>query len=146
MTTFVGTQNQFIDAMKSLIELDYDAVEAYEAAINRLENSVYRDKLREFKEDHERHIRDLSALLRKHKETPPTGPSIKRVLTKGKVVIANIAGDKAILKAMLDNEEDTNKAYQAMVDREDQWEDSKAVLIQGLQDEKKHKAWMQQYA
>lgn len=142
MTTFVGTQERFIDAVRSLIELDYDAIEAYDAAIHRLENANYKTQLKEFKEDHERHVRELSALLRKHRQEPPAGPSLKRVLTKGKVVVANIAGDKAILKAMLDNEEDTNQAYQTMLDRLDDWEDSKDILMRGLHDEKKHKTWI----
>jgi hypothetical protein len=33
MVTFTGTQSSFLDAISDLIELDYDAVEAYEAAI-----------------------------------------------------------------------------------------------------------------
>lgn len=146
MTTFVGSQEHFMDAVKELVELDYDAVEAYEAAINRLESALYKSKLSEFKKDHERHITELSGLIKKHKDTPPSGPSAKQWLTKGKVVLANMAGDKAILKAMLDNEGDTNEAYKAMSARKDQWEDIKDVLKHGLEDEKKHKAWMQQVA
>ncbi|KJV81801.1 hypothetical protein RHORCCE3_0998 [Rickettsia hoogstraalii str. RCCE3] len=36
MTTLVGIQNNFADAIKELIELDYDAIEAYKTAINRI--------------------------------------------------------------------------------------------------------------
>ena len=38
MTTLVGTQKNFAS---ELIELDYDAIEAYKAAINRLENKRF---------------------------------------------------------------------------------------------------------
>lgn len=143
MTTFVGSQNHFKDAVKSLIELDYDAVEAYESAINRLDNTEYKNKLREFKKDHERHIKELSELIRKYGDQPPTGPDIKQVLTKGKVVLADIVGDDAILRAMLDNEKDTNKAYKTMLERSDQWADSKDILRRGAEDERKHKEWLQ---
>ncbi|OJU72820.1 MAG: rubrerythrin family protein [Alphaproteobacteria bacterium 40-19] len=145
MTTFVGSQELFLDAVNSLIELDYDAVEAYEAAINRIDNPDYRSRLTEFKEDHQRHITELSELVRQHGNTPASGPSMKQWLTKGKVVLANIIGDKAILKAMLDNEQDTCAAYQAMSERSDQWEDAKDLLKNGLRDEKKHKAWIEQF-
>jgi hypothetical protein len=37
MVTRVGMQTEFIEAVKELIELDYDAIGAYEAAIIRLE-------------------------------------------------------------------------------------------------------------
>jgi hypothetical protein len=34
MATMVGTQKSFTEAIKELVELDYDALGAYEAAIN----------------------------------------------------------------------------------------------------------------
>ena len=36
MTTLVGTQTKFVKAVRELVELDFDALEAYNAAINRL--------------------------------------------------------------------------------------------------------------
>ncbi len=36
MVTNVGNQSKFIDAIKELIELDYDAVESYKLAIKKL--------------------------------------------------------------------------------------------------------------
>jgi len=38
MATFVGTQTSYVDAIKELVRIEYDALEGYEAAINRLEN------------------------------------------------------------------------------------------------------------
>ncbi len=52
MVTFVGNQENFADALKELVELEYAAVDAYEAAVERLENPVYKAKLKEFKKDH----------------------------------------------------------------------------------------------
>ena len=42
MATMVGTQKSFTEAIKELVELDYDALGAYEAAINNLENPEYK--------------------------------------------------------------------------------------------------------
>ena len=42
MTTMVGTQKSFIEAVKELIELNYDALEAYEVAIDNIEDSEYK--------------------------------------------------------------------------------------------------------
>lgn len=36
MVTHVGTQKLFIDAMKELLELEYDAIEAYKAAVSKI--------------------------------------------------------------------------------------------------------------
>lgn len=144
MTTLVGTQTHFSDAIKALIELDYDAAEAYEAAIERLDSKEYRDKIEQFRQDHLRHIRELSTLLRKHNEEPPTGPDMtKHYIAKGKVIIANLLGDETILSAMYTNEEDTNTAYNRVNDREDMWDDAKTIIRTGLEDEKRHKKWLE---
>lgn len=144
MVTLVGTQTNFIDALRELVELDYDAVAAYEAAINRIESEVYKEKLNEFKADHERHIQEISNILSKHNEEAPEGPSSKQWLTQGKVVIANLMGDEAILRAMLTNEVDTNTAYERMNEREDEWSDIQDILKKGLEDEKRHKQWIEE--
>ena len=56
MVTMVGKQKSFIEAVKELVELDYDILGAYEAAIDNLENPEYKKKFEEFKLDHQRHI------------------------------------------------------------------------------------------
>jgi rubrerythrin len=142
MVTFVGTQVSFADSIRELIELDNAAVEAYEAAIDRLENITYKRKLEEFRDDHNRHIRELSDLLKKHSESLPSMGSVKELLTKGKVIIANLVGDKAVLMAMASNEVDTNTAYERMNSREDKWVDAIDILKKGLADEKRHAAWL----
>lgn len=143
MTTLVGTQNKFEDALYELCELDFDAVEAYEAAVNRLKKESFKQKLMEFKKDHERHITEISTLLEKHQVKAPEGPSLKGLLTQGKVVFANLIDDEAILKAMLTNEEDTNTAYERLNSHKEKWEDASDVLKKGLADEQKHKQWLE---
>lgn len=144
MVTFVGNQENFTEALKELLELEYGAVDAYEAAIERLENADYQEKLEEFKKDHERHIEELSSLLRKnHHEIPEKGVIGKQLLTTGKVVMANLIGDNTILQAMKSNEIDTNTAYERMNERKDKWPESEDIITRGLQDERKHKAWLE---
>ncbi|MFY9589586.1 DUF892 family protein [Rickettsia endosymbiont of Halotydeus destructor] len=144
MTTLVGTQKNFVTALKELIELDYDAIEAYEAAINRIKNEEYKNRLQKFKEDHERHVKELNNLLVIHKEEVVKGPSVKQWLTKGKVVLANLVGDEAILHAMLTNEEDTNMAYERLNNHPEKWQDAAEILKQGLSDERTHKRWIEE--
>jgi len=94
-------------------------------------------------EDHRRHTRDLTNILLRHHEKAPTGPDFKRFVTQGKVLIGQVQGDVGILKAMLSNEGETNTAYERMFLREDHWEDSKEIIRQGFEDEKKHALWIQ---
>jgi len=142
MVTFVGTQATFMDAMLNLIELEYDAVGAYQAAIDKLDDDVYIEQLSQFMDDHNEHINLLSNIVEVHDGVPPTEGGIsKQWLAKGKIFIANLMGDKLILLAMSDNEKDTVKAYERMSERIDQWDDAKEIIQRGLNDEHRHKAW-----
>lgn len=143
MVTMVGTQKKFSDAIVALIELDNAAIEAYEVAVERLHKVTYKEKLTEFMLDHRRHVADLGMLLGSHQEKMPGKRDVlKPLLTKGKVIIASLVGDKTILAAMSSNELDTNKAYELMVKRQDMWEDAKKIIKRGLADEIKHKKYL----
>lgn len=144
MVTMVGTQSKLNDAIQDLIELEYDALEAYEAAIEKLDSKEYREKLKEFCGDHQRHINELSKLAKTHGVSPPEGPSAKQWLTKGKVYLSNLFGDTAILNAMLSNEKDTNTAYKTFTERGDLWDNLKVIIRDAYEDEKKHKKWLEE--
>ncbi len=145
MVTNVGTQTNFFDAIKELIELDYDALDAYDAAIKNLEKQEYKNKLREFRSHHQRHVDELTDFLTRAGEKAPSGPDLtKNLLVKGKVHLASMFGDKDILSAMLSNEEDLNTAYTRMKERapEANSEDVLDIVTRGAEDEKQHKEWL----
>ena len=144
MATLVGTQTNFADALRELVELDYDAIEAYAAAIDRLGNTKYKNKLEQFKADHENHVVTLNKFLRDHEEEGVEGPDAKKWLAKGKVILATLIDDKSILQAMLSNEEDTNNAYERMNAHEDIWPEVAEALSKGLADEKAHMEWFEE--
>lgn len=129
--------------LNDVIEMDYDAIEAYDAAIKRLDEESFRAKLREFKADHERHIRDLSTAVKAEGGTPPGSGDFKQYLSKGKVVIADLGGRDSILKAMKSNVEETEDKYAAMV-AEQFPAHIKQLLENGLADERRHKSWLHQ--
>lgn len=134
-----------IGKLNELIALDFDAIEAYQAAIDRLEDSGARAKLQEFMRDHERHTRNLSELVRQHGGRPRTGPDAKRFLTKGKVVMANLAGDRAIMNAMRSNEDVTNHKYETALEMQGLDVPTRGVLETNLADERRHREWIQSW-
>jgi rubrerythrin len=142
MATMTGLQSDLVSLLKSIIELDYDAIEAYEAAIARLENGDDKAQFSIFLADHRRHVSDLSLLMREMGEEPPAGPDIKGVLTKGKVVLGSLLGDKAILFAMRTNEADTNTAYERAMAREDLSPTMRMAFETNLLDERRHRNWI----
>src|SRR5690349_5500628 len=97
MTTFAGTQKDLAVALNQLLELDFDAIEAYRTAIDRLKDGGDRDQLATFMADHERHTRELTRLVRSLGHEPSTGPDLKQLLTKGKVVAGSLVGDTTLL-------------------------------------------------
>lgn len=145
MVTTVGTEAEVIHLLKNLIRLDYDAVDAYEAAIERLDDPRNREKFSTFMGDHQRHIENVGMHLTNLGEAPPERGDLKSYLTQGKVIIGGLMGDNAIIKAMQTNEEDTNKAYSMALERTDITPEIRSTLEQNLADERMHKMWIEQH-
>lgn len=143
MATTIGNETNLIDTLNNLIRLDFDAIEAYQAAINRLQDATCKEQLTQFMRDHERHTRDLSAIVTQLGATPATESDLKAWLTQGKVVIGNLTGDSGILKAMKSNENDTNTAYERALGRGDATPDVQEVLQRNLDDERRHRSWIE---
>jgi rubrerythrin len=129
-------------AFNRLIALDFDAADAYEAAVARLDDPLSRKRLESFREDHLRHTRTLSSEVRRLGGSPVSGPDYKRVMTRGLVILANLMGDRLILRAMKVNEEQTNRAYEAALKLRGLTPRQHAILERHLRDERRHRAWI----
>lgn len=144
MGTQVGTEKEVISLLNDLIAIDYDAIEAYEAAIPRLSDQRSKEQLRLFMGDHQRHTVDLADHVSKYGCVPVTKGDFKQILTKGKVVLGSLIGDKSILAAMKSNEDDTNAAYERALAKTGLPESVRIVLNRNLSDERRHRAWLEQ--
>ncbi len=144
MVTTVGTEGNLVDTLNNLIQLDYDAIEAYEAAIDRLDSAEYKARLKQFRDDHARHTRDLGAVVTELGGTPARQGGAKSMLTRGKVMMADLMGDGAILQAMKSNEDDTNTAYERALRNAEDNAAAATKLRAGLEDERRHRAWIEQ--
>lgn len=136
------TNETVIDNLSDVIQLDYDAIAAYKAAIERLEAPTYKAKLKEFLADHERHVKELGDVIRSKGGTPPESGDLKVILTKGQVIIAGLGDDQTILRAMKLNEDQTNSKYEDAVERSNP-EHVRQLLEKGLADERRHRAWLE---
>jgi len=142
MVTTVGTETDIVSLLTDLVQLDFDAADAYQAAIDRLDNPDWRATLTRFREDHIRHTVELGEALRILGAVPPSGGDIKSMLTQGKVVMAGLVGDEAILRAMRTNEADTNTSYERAVQFPDMHAGIRESLEAALADERRHCAWI----
>lgn len=142
MATTIGNERHLEHLLEDLIRLDYGAAAAYQAAIDRLETAGFKAAMRTFKADHLRHTRALGECLRELGETPPREGDLKQILTTGKVVLGGLLGDKAILRAMRANEDDTVTAYDRAVKHRATTESVLRVLERGQMDEHRHRQWI----
>jgi rubrerythrin len=142
MVTTVGNETELDELVEDLVKLDYAAIEAYDAAIERLSAPEYQQQMREFRNDHREHTEVLGTWLRGHGHTPPDSGGVKQLLTKGKVVIAGLMGDKQVLQAMKTNEDDTNIAYERALKHEEA-DGLQAVFEKNLSDERRHRGWIE---
>jgi uncharacterized protein (TIGR02284 family) len=137
-------ERELIQLLNGLIELDFDAIEAYKAAVERLVDTSDKAQLGQFLEDHRRHVSDLSSLVSQMNGTPKNHADVKQILTKGKVVLGGLIGDRAILQAMKSNEDDTNRAYEKALGKSIAPAHIREALERNLQDERRHRAWIEQ--
>jgi rubrerythrin len=143
MVTTVGTANDLPTLIEDFILLERDAIAAYEATVERLEDPARKAKIEEFRQDHLRHLDELQALALRHGADAPLEGDAKEILTTGKVKLAGmVGGDGMILKAMSTNETDTVTAYSNGCDNPVVPADARALFERGLADERRHKDWM----
>jgi rubrerythrin len=142
MVTMVGTESTLKDLVENLLLLEHDAIAAYEQTIKRLENPDFKSKIAEFKTDHDRHVQQLTELARAVGAEPYQEGDAKQLLTTGKVAMASLMGDSAILTAMRSNEEDTVTAYERACKFADATTEARAIFEAGHSDELRHREWM----
>ncbi|HBG20421.1 MAG TPA: ferritin [Desulfobulbaceae bacterium] len=124
--------------LSSLVQLDIDAVHAYKEAIEKIDDLQVREHLTQYRQDHERHISDLSAEIRRLGGTPPEfSLDFKGYLIKGFTSLRSTTGTKGALNAMHTNEKLTNKEYEAAK----YWDfppDLKQMIALAREDERRH--------
>lgn len=141
-----GTQSGFNDMVTDLVHLERDALSAYDAAIERLADPAAKAKVSTFKADHVKHLEVLEEMGREAGAEVPAEGDAKEMLTTGKVVMAGLVGDAAILKAMKTNEDDTVAAYERAARHAGAQPRSVTFFEGALADERRHRDAMERMA
>lgn len=132
---------KIVNKLNSLIKLDVDAVHAYDQAIEACEILTVKDTLTEFRNDHERHIHDLSEQVRTLGGTPEVHRDLKGFVIEGFTALMS-RGDHSALLAMRGNEELTNRVYKAALEMEDLTPEARTVIERNYADEQRHVSWI----
>lgn len=134
---------EVIAGLNDLLQLDHDAVGAYEIAIEQLEDREHAVQIEGFKHDHERHIRDLERCIHDLGGIPAEGPHATAPLKRALQRIGSAAGDRALLLAWRANELELMAKYDRYAHRALYWPaEVKRVVDENALDEERHYQWV----
>jgi len=136
--------NPRAETLRSLVQLDYDAAEAYSAALERIQSPELARQLEAFRADHVRHVWLINGLLEKMGEpAAQPAPDLKGVVLRGFTATLSARSDEAALMAMVGNEGITNSTYRDVLELD--WTPrEREVLARNYADEQRHLAWIRQ--
>jgi rubrerythrin len=128
------------DHLNKLIQLDFDAAKTYQLALEHCDDVEVRADLMSFLRDHERHVMELTGIVRDLGGTPiEVHRDFKGALLEGMTKLRSRSGTLGALRAMRTNEKLTNRGY----DRATEVYMpplGQAVVIENLADERRHLA------
>jgi uncharacterized protein (TIGR02284 family) len=133
--------DKIIEELNELIRYDYDAIGAFDAALDDIRELHVRDPLVQFRGEHENHVSDLSEIVRRLGGDAADNPGIKGVIRKTMTKVAGLGGPELTLKALRANEEVLNKTYAHHLSL-DFPDDIKEIIRRNYQDEQRHLAWV----
>ena len=134
------TGAELVAELNDLLRLDFDAIAAYTVAIERVESVTYRETLEGFRRDHERHVRELSELVRGAGGTPVEGPHVPTGAFKLAVQGAGAWSDRSLILAFKANEGQSVEKYRRHAERPHS-PGVAEVLRRAARDEEKHYEW-----
>ena len=140
MTSDVRDVALLTGELNDLLQLDYDAVAAYTVALHELADPGYQDAVRGFKADHERHIGELTGLVRRYGGVPLPVPHLSGAFKLAVQAAVAGADDAAVIRAFKANETQSRDKYRRAASRQHPV-DVQGVLIRAARDEQRHFDW-----
>ncbi len=137
------SDSEVLEGLNDLLQLDHDAIGAYEIAIEKLDDRDHADQIRGFKADHERHIRDLNETIRALGGTPTNEPHATGPFKQGMQSLGALGGDKGILLAWRTNELQVRTKYDGYASKANFWPaEVKRLVDRNALDEERHYRWV----
>ncbi len=132
------------DRLRSLCQLDIDAIHAYNKAVEHISEMDIKNAIVKFRDDHERHVKDLSDQIRSYGGNPPGfSKDFKGFMLQAFTSIRSVTGTEGALKAMQGGEKMTNKSYGDAVSQ-DFPPMVMGLLKRNYEDEQRHLSYIEQ--
>jgi rubrerythrin len=127
------------DHLNKLLQLDVDAACTYREALAHVDESTVRHDLETFLSDHERHVRELSGVIRDLGGVPLVPHrDFKGAVLEGMTKLRS-RGTLGALRAMRMNERLTNRTYNKALDKF-MPPIGQVIVMENLNDERRHLA------
>ena len=130
-------ENAGLEQITALVLLDMSAAEAYGVALGACKAPELKKQLASFREDHVRHVRELSAAL----GVPAPDQPDERGVAIQRYTELSAREDRTALVAMRGNEELTNDAYASALASELP-DEIRRLVEANWQDERRHIRWI----
>jgi rubrerythrin len=135
--------SEIIDGLNDLLQLDHDAIGAYDIAIERLEDRDHANQILGYRRDHERHIQELNELIAALGGTPKNQPHLTGPFKQALQALGALGGDRGILTSFRTNELQVRSKYEMYAARANHWpENVKRAIDRNALDEEKHYRWV----
>ncbi|HET7463336.1 MAG TPA: ferritin-like domain-containing protein [Longimicrobium sp.] len=141
--THAPALQEVLDGLNDLLQLDHDALAAYDVAITKLEDRDHASQITGFRRDHERHVHELNELVTRLGGTPVNHPHATGPFKTALQSLGGLAGDKGLLMAFRTNELQVRTKYDTYASRAMLWPPEVKRVIDGAAlDEERHYAWV----
>ncbi len=141
--TRMATTEEVLEGLNDLLQLDHDAVAAYEVAMSKLEDRDHADQIAGFRRDHERHIRELNEAIAELGGTPRNAPHATGPFKAALQGLAAVGGDKGLLIAFRTNELQVRNKYDSYASKALLWPaETKRLVDRAALDEERHYRWV----
>jgi rubrerythrin len=126
--------------LNDLLQLDIDAVNAYDLALKHIDDRNVYKTIRGFRQDHLQHMSDLTKFIKKYDGIPiEYSPDLKGYLIEGITILRSVTDTKGALNAMESNEKITTKNYNGALQENLEFpNDIKDLLLKNFMDENRH--------
>ncbi|CAN5743881.1 hypothetical protein BH23GEM6_BH23GEM6_07800 [soil metagenome] len=138
-----ASASEILEGLNDLLQLDHDAIGAYEIAIEKLEDRDHANQISGFKLDHERHIRELNTVILELGGTPANEPHATAPLKQAMQKVGALGGDRGTLIAWRANELQVRTKYDSYASRANAWPANvKRLVDEAALDEERHYHWV----
>lgn len=137
-------RKQLIERLNDLLQLDVDAVEAYDQIIKHMEYDDIRRRLIDFQDDHRSHVRNLTEAVQQLDGKPVKDtPDFKGYLIEVFTMLMSVSGSIGAIEALKANEVLTNRKYTEATTLE--WpEGIKKLIFTNYSQEQRHMNYVEE--